>query len=434
MTLLVKESDGTEAIKPMGMFFKPSEYKKKINLGTRCLIVDAITTLSKLKPKLSNAEWSWFAEHPQFRHIFHMKRENHRVQEMWMLLLRTTCSNKRREVRFIVNGIPIRYGLREHALISGLNCHNYPLGYKECGGTKFVDRHFKEGEFRRLEDVKANLVNIGPHRDRLNMAVQFFLGSVICAQTKVGNGANDVLELFQREVDDLDFWRTFPWARYSFGYMLKEISHTMDHFGGSVKENILWPLPGFGVPLELLAFETIPKLGKEFRVPVEGADVYCPRMCQTSFKRNGMKGVSVSEINKALGEETGIDSIIPTKTPQERTLLDDNLEDETDVDKPDIAVDSWEKRLDEGLSIFFKDMFDEGVAAREKQAEEIEDAAGDGVHLAVQSIEQGEGMKMLKTMLRLIKRVDKKVGQLDEILLPLEAFVKDVEKRKQRKK
>ncbi|CAN6847343.1 unnamed protein product [Brassica oleracea] len=37
-------------------------------------------------------------------------------------------------------------------------------------------------------------------------------------------------------------------------------------------------------------------------------------------------------------------------------------------------------------------------------------------------------------MLRLIKRVDKKVGQLDEILLPLEAFVKDVEKQKQRKK
>ncbi|XP_013601210.1 PREDICTED: nucleolin 2-like [Brassica oleracea var. oleracea] len=132
--------------------------------------------------------------------------------------------------------------------------------------------------------------------------------------------------------------------------------------------------------------------------------------------------------------EEGIDSIIPTKTPQERTLLDDILEDEDDVDKHDIAVDSWEKRLDEALSIFFKDMFDEDVAAREKHAEEIEDAAGDGVHLAVQSIEQGEGMKMLKTMLRLIKRVDKKVDQLDEILVPLEAFVKDVEKQKQRKK
>ena len=56
--------------------------------------------------------------------------------------------------------------------------------------------------------------------------------------------------------------------------------------------------------MQLLAFEAIPKLRKEFRVPVEGADVYCLRMCQISFKQNGMKGVSLSEINKALGEET----------------------------------------------------------------------------------------------------------------------------------
>ncbi|KAJ4870856.1 hypothetical protein Rs2_47536 [Raphanus sativus] len=33
-------------------------------------------------------------------------------------------------------------------------------------------------------------------------------------------------------------------------YMLKEISHTMKHFGRVVKENTLWPLPGFCVPLE----------------------------------------------------------------------------------------------------------------------------------------------------------------------------------------
>ncbi|XP_056863711.1 uncharacterized protein LOC130510975 [Raphanus sativus] len=32
--------------------------------------------------------------------------------------------------------------------------------------------------------------------------------------------------------------------------MLKEISHTMKHFGRVVKENTLWPLPGFYVPLE----------------------------------------------------------------------------------------------------------------------------------------------------------------------------------------
>ena len=129
------------------------------------MIASAIKTLSNLKPKLSNAEWNWFTEHRQFRHIFHMKSENnHRVQGMWMLLLRTAGCERRREVWFIVNGVAIRYGLREHGLISGLFCHNYPLGEKKLGGTKFVDRHFKEGELRRLEDVKKKLVNMGPHK------------------------------------------------------------------------------------------------------------------------------------------------------------------------------------------------------------------------------------------------------------------------------
>ncbi|KAH0910714.1 hypothetical protein HID58_034035 [Brassica napus] len=40
-----------------------------------------------------------------------------------------------------------------------------------------------------------------------------------------------------------------------------------------------------------------------------------------------------------------IDSIIPTRTPQEKRLLDDILEDEDDVDESDIAVESWEKCL-----------------------------------------------------------------------------------------
>ena len=41
------------------------------------------------------------------------------------------------------------------------------------------------------------------------------------------------------------------------------------------------------------------------------------------------------------------------------------MEDEDDVDQSDIAVDSWEKCLDAGQKVFFKDMFDEDVAGRE---------------------------------------------------------------------
>lgn len=56
---------------------------------------------------------------------------------------------------------------------------------------------------------------------------------------------------FQRAVDDLDFYKTFHGGRYSFDYMVKEISHTMDHFGRLVKEKTLWPLPSLCIPLEV---------------------------------------------------------------------------------------------------------------------------------------------------------------------------------------
>ncbi|KAF8092600.1 hypothetical protein N665_0410s0012 [Sinapis alba] len=236
------------------------------------MIVD-IQMFKSMKPAPSNAEKRWFEEHPQFYHLFHMKLDanangntkkkgsNHNVQGMWMMLLRTVDVAKRREGWFIVNGVLIRYELREHTLISGLNCRNYPLEYKEFGDRKFV-----------LEDVKAKLLAMGSNRERLKMMVLFFLGNVVYAQKKVGVGANDVLDFFQRDVDDLEFCKTFSWGRYSFDYMVKEISHAMDHFGGFVKEKTT------------SYFGAIPKLRMGFRESVEGADVDCPRMCQSTFK------------------------------------------------------------------------------------------------------------------------------------------------------
>lgn len=132
-----------------------------------------------------------------------------------------------------------------------------------------------------------------------------------------------------------------------------------------------------------------------------------------------------------------IDSIIPTRTPQEERLLDEILEDEDDVDQSDIAVDSWEKCLDAGEKIFFKDMFDEDVAGRSKQPEPIEDAAGDGVQIGEQSVQVGDVMTLVtlvKKTMKLLKTVDKKVdqldGRLDQLdgrLAPIEEFVKEAQ-------
>lgn len=49
---------------------------------------------------------------------------------------------------------------------------------------------------------------------------------------------------FLRVVDDLKLCKTFPWGRL-FEHMLREILHTMSHFGGVVKKGVIWPIPSF---------------------------------------------------------------------------------------------------------------------------------------------------------------------------------------------
>ena len=84
----VESDDMTvEADRPAGFFFNPSNYGKGCKLSSRCHQHDF---LNKTIGKLDASEKSWFQEHPQFKHIFHMDcTSTRKVMGLWMLLLRT---------------------------------------------------------------------------------------------------------------------------------------------------------------------------------------------------------------------------------------------------------------------------------------------------------------------------------------------------------
>lgn len=63
---------------------------------------------------------------------------------MWTLLLQTADIMEMNECWFIVNGVPIRYSIKEHVWISGLHCHDLPADYEnQSGSTAFSYRLFK---------------------------------------------------------------------------------------------------------------------------------------------------------------------------------------------------------------------------------------------------------------------------------------------------
>ncbi|KAL0846048.1 hypothetical protein Bca101_019294 [Brassica carinata] len=379
------------AIKPLGMYFPPSEYRKKIKISTRCFIADVLKTLGELQPPMTPVEKSWFETHPQFKHIFHMPQAgNHKVMGMWMLLLRTVRIVKEKEAWFAVNGCPIRYGIREHALISGLNCRNYPLNYKQSGGTNFLRKYFGH-RVVRYHDVKA-MVQRGmePGRYRLKLLVLL-----------------------------------------SFDYMLRQISNTMSHFDGEVKEGVIWPVPGFCIPMELLAFEAIEKLGLKFReeVPVEDVHPTCPRMCRSKFKRSEMKGFPLAKINKALSETTDIENILAC-TDEEKTLLGRITEPEDIRDKDDTIVESWMKCLDRGYVVRFEDMFQEDVAARQDPPPQIGNETEATNEAGGNTVKLDELVQVINSFKESIEgrltKIEEKVGEIDSRLAASEGFVQEL--------
>ena len=108
---------GTESVPPPEMLFDPSCYRQTCRMGTSCRVKK---TLDVIETKLKDDKIVWFHHHPQFKHVFHMPRySSHKVMGLWALAIRTAYI-KDNQWWPVVNGIPVKYSIREHTLLTGL--------------------------------------------------------------------------------------------------------------------------------------------------------------------------------------------------------------------------------------------------------------------------------------------------------------------------
>ncbi|KAL9300190.1 hypothetical protein AtNW77_Chr2g0239761 [Arabidopsis thaliana] len=233
---------------PESFFFTPNEYVKTMKISTRCSIA---STLAVIGQKLNDREKSWFIKNRQFKLIWHMVRwDKNKVQGMLMLLMRTASTEKKRVCWFVVNGVPIRYSMREHALITGLDCHCYESDYKarSFGSYDFVKRVFGtiavnvkdvEDMFDSMEDECCG--------DRLKVAVLLFLCKIVRGRRRFNSIHSFVLKI----VNNLEEVEKFHWGRNTFEDTVDEIHHLMKkRLNGTVGVDYLFP--GFIVPLEIV--------------------------------------------------------------------------------------------------------------------------------------------------------------------------------------
>lgn len=233
-------------MQPEKLYFGPTEYSKACTIQSRCAVSHVVNVIGQLPEELK-----WFRAHPQFKHIFHMFKEpNHMSQGLWMLLLHTVSTEKMNEAWFVVNGVPIRYSLKEHALLSGLDCHEYPNDYKKLGSLNFVNKHFGRDDRIKIAEVEAELKSMKQSSvERKKMAVLFFLCKVLKAKSKADGNIDPFL---LRVVGDLNMCKTFPWGRYTFDETMKEIRRVVNKFDGCVKgKGEKSSFSGFILPLQV---------------------------------------------------------------------------------------------------------------------------------------------------------------------------------------
>ncbi|XP_010534013.2 PREDICTED: uncharacterized protein LOC104809667 [Tarenaya hassleriana] len=190
----------------LSFMYKMEDIQFSPKINTKCYPSE---TIKKLKDLLSPEEWRYFSHESQFQHLFHMQFDGTLKMAPAAFLI-NHCVNVKdeKELWFVLNGVPIRYSIVEHALISGLKCGEYPAGWEYMRKSQFRVKTFgnrkvsKESVIRHLEKTPTQRA-----ADRKKLAVIMLLGGILDHGTTDEFINHDLVDM----VDDLAFCERFPW-------------------------------------------------------------------------------------------------------------------------------------------------------------------------------------------------------------------------------
>ncbi|XP_059309802.1 uncharacterized protein LOC132060929 [Lycium ferocissimum] len=166
---------------------------------------------------------------------------------------------------FLVNDKPACFGLKEFALITGLNCGSYPSQSRE-------DRTIKKGaEFytkvtRKKKITSDKLLSVirGPRlnkEEKLKCCLVWFLHTILMAKD-VSRGVD--ADWFKM-ADDLEFFQSYPWGKESFEltleYLMDKVDVPRHHQTHLDKKTPSYALYGLPWALMVWTYEAFPALG-----------------------------------------------------------------------------------------------------------------------------------------------------------------------------
>ncbi|KAL3365157.1 hypothetical protein AABB24_010358, partial [Solanum stoloniferum] len=274
---------------------------------------------------------------------------------VYQLLRRQIYCHRKEEIWINYSGMPICFGMKEFAIITGLNCHNEDVYDVENMSTKTKMRR-KEilevvGRSCKRNELIEHLQTKNLSKDvKKSLCLLYFLHSFLCPKDVNTNIPKKWILLSA----DRKAFSAYPWGRISYDITIKHLLKAVKTIDGKTTN-----LYGFPWAFMCWAFEVVPFLQKKYKV--FSKQVSSPRIFRWLLATNN-ELVDINELFDPPQDSIVHPWIIPTSSEMEmefftkfvpKKLTKDDKIEKLEIDlngvvsiKRDIIID--EHNLDVG--------------------------------------------------------------------------------------
>ncbi|CAN7108276.1 unnamed protein product [Brassica rapa subsp. narinosa] len=273
------------------------------------------------------------------------------------LLSRQLKVEKKYEAWFRFAGKPIRFSLREFAIVTGLPCGEFPKKQKLKKKKKINDKPYWPELFGSVEELRVSKAvkmlrkkTVTDKDIRIKLACLAIVSSVLLSTNLKMKMLKEHAEL----LEDIDEFFSFPWGRLAFDMLMTSIKKKDEI---SLSQNSV-ALKGFAFALQLVIVEAVPSLTEVVQESCSSSESDSDEddvdRSTRKTKKKTLSPAHAREVDKK--EEVMVRSIIPQDParPVDESVL-------VWSDEVDDAKVSFMLCCINDNHIFTKDMFRGGV-------------------------------------------------------------------------
>ncbi|CAF2272051.1 unnamed protein product [Brassica rapa] len=314
-------------------------------VGVRVLTYQSSRSINHILESLEDDEIQTLRMSPFWKIVEISEKPSFSGRFARFMLSRQLKVEKKHEAWFRFAGKPIRFSIREFAIVTGLNCGEYPKNSKRNAKVKRKAKPYWPELFGRSDELRVTTAlknlrrkTITDKEVRIKLACLAIVSSVLLA-------TNLKMKMIKEHADtmvDLEEFFSFPWGRLAFEMLMGSIKQRNEV---SLSTDTI-AVKGFALALQLVMVEAVPALTEVFLESYSSSDSDSSNDGDDFFqKKNRQKTLSpghARDLDKT--KDVVVRSIIPEDP--DRPIIAESLQWEDEV--MDVKVDNLLKLIAQG--------------------------------------------------------------------------------------